>query len=157
MPVIELRGPKGPLEYWPVTPEPTPTTGDQFGRAVAALGDDILVGAPGNSGAVYRFDGRDGRLLATFADPDASGGNRFGVAIAADHGRVVVGAPDHDAGDGDEGAAYVFDARTGALQASFFGAAALDQSGTSVAVVGDGIAIGIPTDIGSVRVIPRVK
>lgn len=70
--------------------EPVPQGG--FGSALAAYGDDLLIGSPGGlEGAAYRFDGSDGALLDTFANPD--GAASFGSSLASDGAAVVVGAP----------------------------------------------------------------
>jgi uncharacterized repeat protein (TIGR01451 family) len=81
---------------------------------VAALGHDILVGAPNDStrgasaGAVYLFDGTTGQLLQTFYSPHPQDGGHFGFSIAAfGNDRFFVGAP----GDGTSGAVYLV--RTG--------------------------------------------
>ena len=54
---------------------PTPGAGDGFGFAVAALGGNVLVGAPfddtagPDAGAVYLFNGATGALIKTFTNP----------------------------------------------------------------------------------------
>jgi len=89
-----------------------------FGSPVAALGSDVLVGAPGDSiaGAVYLFDGTTGALLRTFQAPVPASDDKFGFSIAALGSNVLVGAP----GLGTSpGAAYLFDRTTGALLQTF--------------------------------------
>jgi predicted Ser/Thr protein kinase len=87
---------------------PEPAAGDAFGRALAALGDDVLIGAAkddhpsaADAGSVYLFDGETGQLVQRFPDstnlthPAPIIGARFGHAIAtiADEG-ILIGAPD---------------------------------------------------------------
>ena len=57
--------------------DPNATPGDEFGAAIAEVGTDLIVGAPGSfggAGAAYLYDGNPesptfGHLLATFTDP----------------------------------------------------------------------------------------
>jgi VCBS repeat-containing protein len=81
---------------------PTPAAGEQFGFVVAALGDDILVGARwdnreeiagnANGGAVYLFDGATGDLLQTIANPAPTAWDAFGVSVATLGDQVLVGS-----------------------------------------------------------------
>ena len=61
--------------------DPNPELGDEFGAAIATVGTDLLIGAPGSSltgpgdGVAYLFDADPtdptfGALLATFTLPD---------------------------------------------------------------------------------------
>ena len=130
--------------------------GDGFGGAIAYTGFDIIVGAPENkningpnAGAVYPFS-RDGsawnqevRLLARngFIQP------LFGAAVSIDGNIAVIGA---EGAAGDQGAAYVLERngegwrQVAALVAS--DGEAGDRFGASVAVDGDYIAVGAPSD-----------
>lgn len=104
--------------------------GDQFGGAVGAAGDvngdghaDVVVGAPCHdgpggvdAGAAYVVSGRDGRLLRTHDGASAGDGFGWGAAGLGDvtgdrRPDYIVGAK--DAGPGDRGLAYVYDARKG--------------------------------------------
>src|SRR5262245_45907821 len=99
---------------------PTPGIGDNFGRAMAALGTDrLLVGAPNdgtggtNAGAVYLFL-TNGTLLTTFTNPHPaspySDGDQFGSALAAlGSNRVLIGAP-------NEGKVYLFTTNGGLVK-----------------------------------------
>jgi hypothetical protein len=83
---------------------PTPETGDQFGIAVATVGEDkVVIGAASDNsgvtdaGAAYLF-GITGNLLWTFNNPAPSAGELFGIAVTAvGTDKVLVGAP-QDAG-----------------------------------------------------------
>ena len=95
-------------------------TEDLFGTAVAADGDDFLVGSP-RVGEVVRVD-PDGRLLATIVRPGRpplgtppGDATDFGAAIAAGDGQLAVAW--QEKADVDTGnALQVFDARSGVLR-----------------------------------------
>src|SRR5262245_18628806 len=80
-------------------PNPAPSSQALFGNSVAAIGTDILVGAPfddtmGNdAGAVYRFDGTTGALVQTYFSPTPVAGAAFGDSIAVRGSTIAVGAP----------------------------------------------------------------
>src|SRR6184192_4027503 len=99
--------------------EPAPAASDQFGAAVAAVGSDLLVGAPhfnsgaAHAGAVFVFQSGGGVRTLTKRTPAFD--DLFGFALAAAGDTVVVGAPFDASGAPGAGAAYLFDARTGAL------------------------------------------
>jgi hypothetical protein len=136
--------------------------GDQFGSAVAGVGDvnhdgtaDFAVGAPfadaggQDAGSVQVFSGRDGALLHTWNGPAA--GSRFGAAIAgagdldADAwADVMVGAPGHAANGADSGLVQVFSGQSGGILFTFLGDAAGDQLGHAVAAAGDVNRDGTP-------------
>ncbi|MEX0619323.1 MAG: FG-GAP repeat protein [Pseudohongiellaceae bacterium] len=68
---------------------PNPSGEDYFGWSVSATGQgDIVVGAWNdtvsgvNAGAVYVFNGNDGALLQTIANPNPSPDFRFGYSLA---------------------------------------------------------------------------
>jgi hypothetical protein len=74
-----------------------PTTGPEFGRAVAAGGSCVAVGAPLNgtgalyeSGAVYLYS-NSGRLVASLNSPNPSDDGAFGIALAMTATTLVVG------------------------------------------------------------------
>ncbi|MCC6766611.1 MAG: DUF4215 domain-containing protein [Deltaproteobacteria bacterium] len=93
---------------------PTPGAGDGFGYSVAAVGGDVLVGAPfddtagPDAGAVYLFSGASGALLKTFTNPAAGTNDHFGWSIASIDGNILVGAPKDDSGAGGGGVAYLY-------------------------------------------------
>jgi len=129
---------------------PTPQAGDAFGRAVTGVGDKVLVGAryddtgAEDAGAAYLFDAATGRLLQTFLNPAADKGGEFGYSVAAVGDKVLIGARRDDTAAQKAGAAYLFDASTGALIETYFNpqAADGDRFGVSVAAVGDAILVG---------------
>jgi hypothetical protein len=145
--------------------------GDEFGSAVAASGDTVVVGAqlessaatgvnntnPGQSnngasksGAAYIF-ARSGSTWMQQAYVKASNTLSlayFGDSVAISNDTVVVGAGNDSNGPGSSGSAYVF-ARSGStwsqqayLKAS--NADELDFFGDSVAISGDALIVGAP-------------
>ncbi|HZM01250.1 MAG TPA: hypothetical protein VFD43_13470 [Planctomycetota bacterium] len=139
---------------------------DLLGLSVAAQGDVIVAGAPGDrptgdgnpnggEGAAYvfRFDGLAWTEEAKLFADHATNGNRFGQSVAIDGDVAVIGAPGTDnpgAGTTDSGAVHVFRRTAGVwefevrLEAS--DVATGDSFGDSVAVQGDLIAIGASKD-----------
>lgn len=84
-------------------------SGDDFGRAVAIVGQTIVVGAPRadhggvDAGAAYVFDPDDRRPSGYVqteklrpVNPVAE--QAFGASVAYDGARIAVGAPGHDGG-----------------------------------------------------------
>lgn len=74
---------------------------DEFGLAIAATADRVLVGAPsatgevfGNSGAAYVIERQAGGLVETAKLFAAGGGlnEEFGAAVALDGSRAAIGA-----------------------------------------------------------------
>ncbi|MBK8979774.1 MAG: FG-GAP repeat protein [Planctomycetes bacterium] len=130
--------------------------GDQFGRAVAAIGDvdgdghaDLLIGAPFASltnppdgGSVHVISGRDFRELFRLDGPVRNG--RFGWSVDGGgdlngdgYPDVVVGAPRDDTVAVGAGSVSVFSGRDGTLLRRWYGDAADDQLGFAVAFAGD--------------------
>ena len=133
---------------------PTPADSDYFGRSVADVGSNVLVGADGddtgasNAGAAYLFNGSTGALLRTFQNPTPAVNDYFGTSVAAVGNNVLVGAPNDDTGAANAGAAYLFDGSTGALRWTFQNPtpAADDYFGESVAAVGRNVLVGARGD-----------
>jgi hypothetical protein len=132
---------------------PTPAEGDQFGYSVAAIGENVLVGAPGverdkfTVGAAYLFDSGRGKLLQTFPTP--VGVEMLGMCVAALGEHVLVGDPSDNTCADLAGAVYLFDASTGYLMRTFLNPtpAEDDQFGLSLAVTASGnVLVGAPYD-----------
>jgi serine/threonine protein kinase len=126
---------------------PKPGHSDEFGAAVAALGNRVVIGAPGDdtdaadAGIAYLFNGSTGELLLAFHNPSPTGGSRFGYSIAATGDALLIGAPGSDTG---VGAVHLFDGSAGALLLSLANptSAKHDWFGHSVAVVGNWALVG---------------
>jgi hypothetical protein len=133
---------------------PSPGEGDQFGFFVAAVGNNVLVGAPfadagaTDAGAAYLFDGSTGALLQTFSNPTPAIGDQYGCRVAAVGSKCLIGTPFDDTGATDSGVAYLFDSVTGSLLQTFVNPtpAVGDQFGAAVAGVGANALIGAPFD-----------
>ena len=135
---------------------------DAFGRALAADGGLVLVGAPGWNGGrgsvvLYRYDSAAGWVDVGRLAPETLGEDAgFGSAVAVDGDVAVVSAP--GAGDG-AGAVYVF-TRTGdgwSAGTRFQPAEAGSGFGNRVAVGGASVLVGTapsrdaPAEIHSLR------
>ncbi len=137
---------------------------DEFGYAVAIVGDTIFVGRHftqvGNNartrGAVYVFT-RSGTTWTQAPTPltpsDAADGDLFGSSLAVDGGTLVVGAlQKNNGGTFFQGAAYVFTgagaswSQQGKLLAADGGFA--NFFGVSVSVSGDTAVVGAPGQAG---------
>ncbi|HEY9711648.1 MAG TPA: filamentous hemagglutinin N-terminal domain-containing protein, partial [Oculatellaceae cyanobacterium] len=68
---------------------PNANAGDLFGFSVAAVGTNVVIGAPASisptprPGAAYLFNGSNGVQLQTFNNPNPSPGDQFGRSVAA--------------------------------------------------------------------------
>ena len=123
--------------------------GDQFGLAVAAVGSNVLIGAPG-AGQVFLFDGTTGALLLTLTAPTAEAGNQFGYAVTAMGANILVGAPGAGSPGGtpNAGQAFLLDGGTGAPLRTFVKPTptAGDRLGTTLAALGADVLVGAPGD-----------
>ena len=138
--------------------DPRSEAGAQFGRALAAVGSDFAVGAPG--ARVFGRDGAgrvqlfavDGDLQQTFEALTPVAGAALGTAVVASEGRVFGGAPgDQPIGVSGLGAVYVFDASTGRVLRVI---GSPDPDATTAPVGGTIPGGGLPRDLGS-RPIPQ--
>lgn len=125
------------------------SSGDQFGHSVAIDDGTVAVGAwgddtnGGNAGAVYIFDAMTGAQERVIIAGDTVAGDNFGWSVDIESGVVIVGARAADTLAEDAGAAYLFDAGTGARLDTLF---PTDNDGDGVSPRGDffgsGVAIG---------------
>jgi len=128
--------------------------GDFFGAAVAADGDDVLVGAPldsepgPNAGAAYLYRRDTATLERTFQSPSPAAGDLFGAAVALAGARVVIGAPSAAGGATEAGAVYVFDRASGNLLVTIQNPTPDpgDQFGSAVAIAGENVLVGAQLD-----------
>jgi hypothetical protein len=76
-----------------------PPDADDFGRSVAFVGDQIVVGAPRdepssaltNSGSVFAFDRTTGGLIRKLENPTPADFDEFGMSVAGIGDKLVVG------------------------------------------------------------------
>jgi cysteine-rich repeat protein len=118
--------------------------GERFGAALAAVGANLLVGAPGtmhSAGRAFLFEGGTGRLLLTLDNPTPQAGDEFGATVAAVGSDLAVGAP-------GVARVFVFDGVTGALRRTL--SAPLDRIderfGASLASGDAGLLVGAPAE-----------
>ncbi len=87
--------------------------GEEFGAALAADGDLLVVGAPSaaTDGRAYVFEYADSTWVqrAVLGGDGEGFGERFGRSVAISGTRVVVGAPGYEGSSFHTGAAFVFD------------------------------------------------
>lgn len=139
------------------------TEGDDFGKALDADGDILVVGAPlhehdgfiAGAAFVYRRDGTSGAwieeaILATEVSGDL---DYFGTSISVSGDHIAVGTPGDDGAESNAGAVYVYSepdfgwALSHLLVAPDAGPS--DRCGSSVDVRGERILIGCPNGFGS--------
>ena len=139
-----------------------PTVNDQFGRAVAGVGDRVLVGARladvtvndvliEDAGAAYLFDAETGQLLQTYVSPTPTTNAQFGYSVAAMGENVLVGVRDDETGSNGIGAVYLFDGETTNLLQRFVNPAQRvdgqpSDFGRTVAAAGDKVLVGARWD-----------
>ncbi|MEE8452190.1 MAG: leucine-rich repeat domain-containing protein, partial [Thermoguttaceae bacterium] len=131
-----------------------------FGLSVNVFGQNILVGAPNaptEGGAVYVFDGANGRHLQTIDNPNSSTSDRFGSSLEVLGHHILVGAPGYDSPlESDVGIVYLFEGLTGEPFLTInnlapdveppLAAALGDSFGQTLAVSGNQIWVGAPGD-----------
>lgn len=157
--VYDLASPD-PTEPVVIIDNPTPSTNDYFGAAVAASGNLVAVGAikdysgASNAGAVYIYDvlsSAPGTPLLVVSNPSPQSQDEFGGALAMSGDLLVVGAHKKDIGAEDAGAAYVFDLTSLTpgvpVQVIHNPESAIgDWFGYSVGVSGERVVVGAPND-----------
>ena len=133
---------------------PEPSAVDQFGWAVAAEGDFLVVGAflddlnGFDTGTAYVFDIDTGELLHTLSSPSASPSDYFGFSVAISDGVVAVGSRRSDVGATDDGAVFLFDAGEGSFLREIANPTpqSFDGFGRAVAISGDVLVVGADHD-----------
>ncbi len=138
---------------------PSPDERDQFGHSLALDGERLVVGAwlddtgAADSGVAYVYD--LGSLTPqvpelVLANPSPANEDCFGVAVAVAEDLVVVAAYQDDTGASNSGRVYVFDLgltnpATPTMMLSRPGAAVNDGFGTSLAISGSKVVVGVET------------
>jgi hypothetical protein len=144
----------GPYELHQTILNPSPTDGDIFGQAVAWVGADLLVGAPGHdhasgaasAGAAYLFDGATYTQTAIFELSAPVTGTQLGFAVSLIGGDVLLGAPGETvSATSKAGAAYRFDLIGGLVETYTNPSPAIfDSFGLAVAGMGSDALVGAP-------------
>ena len=110
-----------------------PGRGVEFGRGIAALGDELVVGAPGfcvglacdgSSGAAYVLDPDTGAIRLTLTSPAPVVGDQFGATVASLGHDILVAATGPP---GHAGTVYRFSGHDGGLVQQFSNPAAPDE------------------------------
>ena len=130
---------------------PRPVEFSQFGAALAAFGDDLLVseerGFTGDvrAGVVHLFDGTTGAFLRSYFNPTPKAFELFGNSLAASGNNVLVGALRNQKGQ-VSGTAYLFDGTTAELITTVLNPerSVSDSFAWSVAAIGDSLLVGSP-------------
>ncbi len=131
------------------SPSATPAGGN-FGSALAAAGNNVLIGAPlenNGSGAAYLFTASS---TITLANPTPAGSDAFGAAVAVTGNNLVVAAPEDDAFATNAGVVHIFNGTTGAFLRTISNpdlpaTAAQDRFGSAVAGVGSSGLVWVGT------------
>jgi FG-GAP repeat protein len=125
---------------------------DIFGWSVAVDNGIVVVGARGDdangaqSGSAYVFNASTGMQIAKILPNDGASGDFFGYSVAIDNGVIVVGAIAHEDNGVASGAAYLFNATTGAEFSKLLASDGSESDSFGFAVgIGDGVvAVGAP-------------
>lgn len=136
-------------------PNPDPADNSAtFGKAIAAVGNDILIGAPfadRGRGAAYLFDGNTGSLIRKFSNPNQPDSNLytndgFGGSLAVTGSDILIGASSYES----QGAVYRFNSTTGNPIETYLGTdfgsvlgnvKPASSFGDNIAIAGDKVAI----------------
>lgn len=126
---------------------PTPAANDQFGGAVGLSGNVAVVASQTDAlggtsaGVAYVFDAATGARTLTLPNPGPvpTALDNFGHAVAVSGNQALISATGEDRGASSAGAAYLFDALTGALLQTFLNPtpASNDRFGQDVALFGN--------------------
>src|SRR5678815_38086 len=134
---------------------------DGFGISVAISGTRVVVGAPydhneGNNtftpfGNAYVFDLNSATPtvpVRTLSNPSPAVGDYFSFALAVSETRILIGAPGDDTAAANAGTAYLYNysSTTPLLALSSPGPATGTHFGTSLAISGSLMVVGVPHD-----------
>lgn len=139
---------------------PSPSSNDEFGRAVSLAGTRLLVGAnsdntgASNAGSAYVFEVSSGTPeipMITINNPSPSSNEEFGSSVAISGSIVAVGSSRDDKGASNSGGVAVFDLNSGSPQQPLLlidnpAPTINDYFGSSVAVSGAIVAIAAIQD-----------
>lgn len=125
-------------------------TGDEFGSSVATSNGLIVVGSPLNdenginAGAAYIYNAANGAELHKLLPIDGTANAEFGYSVSISNGIVAVGARMDEELGSQAGAAYLFDAATGAQLHKLLpdDGATGDEFGNSIAIDNGIVGVG---------------
>jgi len=125
---------------------------DTFGYSIAAVGENLLVGAyredtgAEDAGTAYLFNST-GTLLTTFRNPTPLKEEGFGYTVAGFGDKVLIGAWKESSDTEKSGAVYLYES-DGTLLQTFNNPTpgVKDEFGSSFAVIGANILISTPFD-----------
>jgi hypothetical protein len=137
-----------------IHPSPNSQDSETAGYSIATSGDVVVVGAPfvnvssdAYAGNANISNAETGALIATLRSPNLQYFGDFGESVATNGNFVIVSAPGETiGGNSSAGRAYVFNAQTGTLVATF---ASVNPQyngnfGLSVAISGSVAVVGAP-------------
>jgi hypothetical protein len=94
--------------------DPHASADGNFGLSIAAVGDDLLVGAPyddlgaPNAGVAYLFSATSGNLLHTFLNPTPQDSDWFGQSVSALGSNFLIAAAEDNTMAPQAGAVYLY-------------------------------------------------
>jgi hypothetical protein len=135
---------------------PSPSSNEEFGGAVAISGSHVAIGSPrddkgaGNAGSVVVYDLTSVNPVQPallFDNPGPTLNDYFGASVAASGSRVAVGAYQDDTGASNTGTVYVYDISSPTPATPVFvinnpSPQSQDEFGYSLAMSGDLLAVG---------------
>jgi uncharacterized repeat protein (TIGR01451 family) len=129
--------------------------GDEFGSAVAASGDRLVVAARADdvagkvdAGSAWVFERGDTGWPPAAHLLGAAAGDRFGAGVSISGDRLLIGALLHDGSGAESGAAYLYQRMQAATPhwqpdgAPLLGHAAGDRFGQAVSIDGKNLVVG---------------
>lgn len=130
---------------------PNPSSFDEFGYSVAADGNRIVIGTPGedfvatDAGELSVYS-TTGAYQYKISNPDAAAGDRFSAALALKGNILVVGAPGDDTTGADSGRVYLYNNGVPFRTLENPSPGDGDQFGSAVAIAGNYVVVGTPFD-----------
>ncbi len=132
---------------------PFPEAFSGFGTSVASLGNNLIIGAPGQQnyqGIAYLFDSNTGQLIQNFNHPfpATAGSAKLGQTVAAFGADIVIGAPEDSTVAPNTGAVYLFSSSAGVAFQRLNNPTPdpFDNFGFAVDSIATNVIVGAPTD-----------
>ena len=133
---------------------PTPGTGDRFGRYTTIDGNNLIVGdafddtGSPSAGSIYIYDIPTGILLHTINNPTPEAFDSFGNSTNISGNNLIVGVGSDDTGASNAGSIYIYDIPTGALLQTLNNPTpeASDFFGNRTTIDGNNLIVGVISD-----------